>query len=187
MSIVRFTYKWEGFPGAPGYTNIYATTTDPEDVGLAFNDFIGSNPGTFPAGLEVTLMPEAEELDETTGTVTGLIPIAGGLVLTGTGTSAWAGPAGMVVSWSTGGLVAGRRVRGRTFLVPVVSFVYGSDGTIEASALATWRADLATYLAATSGRQVIWSRPRAGLAGSAHVVTGGRIPDMVAVLRSRRD
>jgi hypothetical protein len=97
----------------------------------------------------------------------------------------------------TDGIVAGKHVRGRTFLSPLGSGLQDSDGTPTSAALAlgalfstTWRG------AGTSVRGVVWSRPKIVpnsdptayiRFGSSHDITATYVKDQFAVLRSRRD
>lgn len=181
-------WDWTGFPGAPGVTSIYADTEEPEAVGVAFDDFLRAVATTsIPDIVTITLRSEYEVLDEATGTLESVGTFGGVTPINCAGTGGYSAASGMVLSWTTGGLVAGHRVRGRTFVVPLSAGAYEENGTLKDVTLATHRSQLATFMTAAGGHQVIWSRPRAGLAGSAHAVTAGTIRDKVAVLRSRRD
>lgn len=93
---------------------------------------------------------------------------------------------GACVTWNTGLIVAGRRLRGRTFLVPLSTQAYDNDGTLTLAAQ-TALENFGTALLAVGGLGV-WHRPTAaGNDGAASGVTSFRLRDKVAVLRSRRD
>lgn len=193
MAIHRITTVWRGFEGAPGYSNFFFTgdgsggaAADSRARVLAFwNELTLLIPGT------VSLLTEGEAavIDEVTGSVTGYEvaatePVAGN----GGGTGGYSAASGAVVTWMTAGVVNGRRVRGRTFLVPLVGNSYENDGSLTSSAVTTLN-DAASELVGTgfdSGFGV-WSRPGTSGGGTFWEVNGFRVPDMAAVLRSRRD
>lgn len=193
MTIHRVQAVWTGFPGAPGYSSFYFR---PFTGGGDVDQAIGRVRGFFaewrrllPLGVSIQVQATVEEVDETTGMLTGYLdgeeveP-----VLTSTAGNDFAGPAGAVVNWLTGTVRNGRRVRGRTFLVPLGLNAYDSDGTLGDTALSDLRAG-ANILLSTEFEQelVVWARPNGGSPGEAASVTGHRVPDMAAVLRSRRD
>lgn len=185
--IVRFTWLWTGFAGAPGYTNIYARGVDPEDVGLAFNDFLAAQVSRIPNVVTIQLQPTPEVLEDTTGELTGVVDIGSTTAIDCTGPGVYSAPSGACVSWSTAGIVSGRKVRGRTFLVPLIADAYQADGSLQDATRAAMLSDANTFLTAAGGQAVIWSRPRTGVPGSSHPITAANIADRVAVLRSRRD
>lgn len=99
----------------------------------------------------------------------------------------------IVVSWLT--TIAARRGRGRTFLGPLNASVVESDGTPVPSAISMARDAAATLVAANdddNGWAVcVWGLDVAGGApNSPHVardITGRKVNDRFAILRSRRD
>ena len=59
----KVVVNWSGFPGAPGFTNLFATTTDPlqegvDEFALAVNALIGHWANTLPTGVHVVVNPE---------------------------------------------------------------------------------------------------------------------------------
>jgi hypothetical protein len=125
-------------------------------------------------------------VDETTGLITGAWTAGTAATITATGgTGAYAAGTGAFVRWQTNGIVAGRRVRGRTFLCPIITTGFDSNGTIASTQLGTLQT-AATALAA-AGKNQVWHRPSPGGSdGSAHIVVAGTVPDKVTSLRTRR-
>jgi hypothetical protein len=109
-------------------------------------------------------------------------------VVNGGGSGAYSAPSGAVLHWLTGTVRNGRRLRGRTFIVPLANSNYEANGTLAAGTItAIQNAGLALMDEATT-RLVVYGRPAPNAAdGVAALVTGARVPDMAAVLRSRRD
>nr|CRY95231.1 hypothetical protein [uncultured prokaryote] len=193
MTIARVTAQWSGFPGAPGYSNFFfevAGSLDeqlgaPQRVRTAFSSILQQ----LPAGVRVQVSPTVEYIDEATGQLQDYgdaeeTPD----VVNGSASGNWAGPAGAVINWNTATVRDGRRVRGRTFIVPLASTAFQNDGTLGSSALSVLD-NFATNIrggAENTAGFVVWGRPSSS-PGVAAPVTGHRVPDMAAVLRSRRD
>jgi hypothetical protein len=112
------------------------------------------------------------------GTGDAIVGVAGGAAFS-------AGPAGICVSWTTGGVNRGRTVRGRTFVVPVSATVFEADGTIATSVLPAL-APAALSWAVDDPPFGIWSRPVAGAGGAWFPVVSAHITDQAAILTSRR-
>lgn len=193
MPISRVTAQWSGFPGAPGYSNFHfqASTGTPDsqaDVDLV-REFFDELRGLLPVGVNVLVQPTVEILDDATGALVDYETVATPpLVVAGASSGTYSSPSGAVINWLTSSVVGGRRLRGRTFIVPLGSAAYQNDGTLSSSALTTLNAAAAILSAAgfSSGFGIL-SRPVGGGAISFGEVTGHRVPDLAAVLRSRRD
>jgi hypothetical protein len=111
----------------------------------------------------------------------------------------YAAPSGAVVTWLTAQVLDGRRLRGRTFIVPLAGSKYQSDGSLDAATISVIQAAANQLISAQSSSFVIWHRPFAGspavgsrAARPAHdgghaFVTSAVVHDFTAVLRSRRD
>lgn len=193
MAIHRVTATWTGFTGGPGYTSFYFSPfTGGGSAGAARQrvlSFFSSMSQIIATGARIDISPTIEVIDEETGTLQSYIDDDTEVGYTqGASTGSYVGSAGGVVSWSTNTVVSGRRVRGRTFIVPMRTTAFQDDGTLTTQALTSMRDGADALMASDFDQQlVIWSRPRGGSGGVAAPVTGYRVPDMAAVLRSRRD
>lgn len=193
MAVYRVSAQWTGFTGAPGYSNFHFTENPTGDTGSVIRAqvrqfFVALNQ-LLPGSVTINISPTIEIFDETTGLLTGyetdpeqLDPV------NGTGTGSFSGPSGAVINWLTSTVVNGRRLRGRTFIVPLRSTAYEDDGTLGANIIG----DLNEAASVLSGPDFestfcIWSRPQGGGTGAVGPVIGHQVPDMAAVLRSRRD
>lgn len=139
-----------------------------------------------PAGVVVTIPGSGDIINDTNGQLTGTWTSAGGgpAVMNGLNTSA-AGVGGCI-TWKTGQVVHGRRLQGRTFIVPLHTDAYDSSGLIKASAKTTL-GSFANALQA-SGPLAVWHRPttKGGSDGTSYGVSSNRVMSKVATLRSRR-
>lgn len=193
MAIHRVTTVWGGFQGAPGYSNFFFTgdgsggqaeESRSRVVGLwnAINTEL-------PNDVTLRTDPEVAVIDEATGMTTGFITIdTPATPSTGGDSTGYSAASGAVINWLTAGVRNGRRVRGRTFIVPLGGGAYQSDGTLTADALDALQAGAESIIgdAFDSGFGV-WSRPANGSGGLFFEANGHRILDRVSVLRSRRD
>lgn len=182
-----------GFPGAPGFTTFYFNGEDSTDRDNQFRHvkaFLELAKGLFPNTWSAAVQAEGRVLTASSGVLdtTTTVP-ADGTANPSVGTAAvatfGAGAAGICISYTTTGINRGRRVRGRTYLVPISAGVYGPDGTIDNAFLAGIRTAFQTW--ATDPLEFgVWSRPREGSGGVLYPVDAVSIKDKAAVLTSRR-
>lgn len=185
------------FPGSPGYTNLYYANPVADNLPLAaIETFFTTIKAYFPTGSVTQVPNQGDYIEDTTGQITGQWAQSGPLPIGNTGTGVYSGASGALVHWHTDGIVDGRRVRGRTFLVPLVSGVYDAGGTIASNVLSAIQAAANNLVAAEGADLAVWSRPReadpeatppkAARLGSSWNVTAAAVPDLAAVMRSRR-
>lgn len=142
-------------------------------------------------GVTITVPGAGDSIDDTNGDLVGGWAVAGGGEVVGTGDVNSPGGVGACIGWNTGGIVNGtkgpRRLRGRTFLVPLHAGCYGPDGTIGSTVLP----GIQTFANAlqASGPLAVWHRPSSATAtdGTSYGVISNRVRDHVAFLSSRRD
>lgn len=193
MEILRLTARWTGFNGAPGYTNFHFAggggfISDVGQVATRTREALQNLSLALPSDVSISLTGEAQRLDSDTGLLEGYESFTPPSAVNGQVTGGYSAASGAVVNWSTGDVRFGRRIRGRTFIVPLGGSMYQDDGTLTPGALGMLRnfADEMTSFDLDSEFGV-WSRPRNGSGGVFASVTGFNVPDMAAVLRSRRD
>jgi hypothetical protein len=145
----------------------------------------------FPPAVKWRVQSDVPVIDETTGQMVDIASAGTRTDIVATAASGvYSAASGVVVTWRTTGVRNGRRVRGRTFLVPTANVAYENDGTIVAGAISSIGTANATLLGGVGAWQLgVWARPTAVGAtdGIWHEATSSTIPDKVAVLRSRRD
>ena len=184
-SVSRLTVVWSGLVGMPGYSNFYYK--NPIGASARLGAYLGAIRNFFPTGLTWTIPAEGDVFDAGSGTLTGFWSESGGGPLTATGAPLHAAPVGAVVNWLTEGINRGHKIRGRTFLVPLSANAFQDDGSILDTTLGSLRIAAATLISDGAAEQVVWSRPVAGAGGAIADITDTRVPDLAAVLRSRRD
>lgn len=197
--IIRIRINWTGFVGSPGYTNLYFEPVPEGDpITQATVDAAHTKvqtwmlvvKGYLPVNTTIAVDPQVAELDEATGDLQGFWNIAAPTVQPGTMAGAYTSGAGVCINWSTQGVRKNRRVRGRTFLVPVGGATFQSDGSIENASLTALR-NASTALAVDSNgcRLVVYARTPGAIIpdGGAYDVITATIADKPAFLTSRRD
>ena len=194
MAVASIKTVWSGGPSAPGLTifNVRYDGTAIDSALTAVREFWIDNQALIPSAYTMRVQQMADLYDETTGLLTGSVtaaaepgPVAGSM-LTG-----WAAGVGYRIDWATNEIKGGRRVKGRTFIVPADASLFDTDGTLKSAsgtALAGYAATLRDALIAAGKPLVVWSKPSLkNPVGSIHDVFGGAVIDKPAVLRGRRD
>lgn len=196
--ILRVKINWTGFVGAPGYTNLYFSEFVSEGYTQAHADGAVAKAVSFVNGIKTYLPnvvtigvdPTVEIVQADTGQLVGFFTTAPAAPSAGTASGTYSAASGVCFSWGTNGVRNGRRVRGRTFVVPVAGAYYDLDGTINNTAATSLRATGAALLATGGVTDFgIWSRPssKGATDGVWHAAETATLKDKVAVLRSRRD
>ena len=183
-TIDRLTCVWSGYPGLPGYSNFYFTNA--AGTAAKLDTFFNGFAGYLGQGITITIPASGDTFDAATGALVGDWSYSGGSTVAGQGTSNHAGPVGAVINWKTNGINRARKVRGKTFLVPLYKDAYDEQGTLAAAVQAAIQNAADVLVASAAPVFVVWSRPRLGTGGTASEVTSAKVPDLAAVLRSRR-
>ncbi len=185
MAIDKGVWTWTGFAGAPGYSVFYATP----DMGISgvIKTFFESMKTLIPSVINIASPTTGDRLNELSGQLTGTWTGGVGGSTQGTGGGDFAGPAGLSITWLTDGVVNGRRVRGRTFIVPIIATSYDNTGSLDTGVVSQAQSAADALVTAAAGNLLVWHRPVNGGGGSVHPVTGARVADKAAILRSRRD
>lgn len=184
VDISRVRTAWTGFVGAPGVTTMYFydTATAVDSVHTFFN-----NIQTYlPSDVHLQVENVGDVIDDATGNLVDTWTSDSVGEVTGSDGGSYAAPAGAVVDWLTNTIGAHRRLRGRSFIVPLADACYQSDGTLDTTHRAGIQSAASGLVEAQSASFCVWHRGVGG-AGSSGLVTSAFVPDLVAILRSRRD
>jgi hypothetical protein len=201
-SLWQITWRWTGFTGAPGFTNLYfaAPVGDPAEALAAATKsrllFAGISTA-LPSATHIDLATDVKLIDEIDGETLGIVTVSGITTVGGGSVAEYSGPVGACIDWPTLTLHAGRRMQGRTFLVPLARTAFSADGTLENAFVVQFATAAEAMRTATGPTFGVWGRPRAAkpayvpplpaIAGLWGPAVSSRVPDMAAVLRSRRD
>lgn len=199
-SLLRVKLRWSGYQGGPGYSifhfrdfsGVAGSAAQVAGAVSKVDAFISGVRFAVPQVVSMQTMSDVEELEDTTGELTNVYTGSPAAAQLGnaTGTATFASAVGAVVNWRTAGVRNGRRVRGKTFLVPLSSAAFETNGTLSTAALSGLNTAAAAMVNPVGdGDLGVYARPSGPGAtdGIWHVATSHNIPDMGAVLRSRRD
>ena len=139
-----------------------------------------------PGDVHIQVQNFGDVISDTTGELVdswSADPVA---VVNGGSGSKYAAPVGACVNWHTETVVGGRRLRGRTFLVPIESASFQTDGSLDNEARANLQGWADSLVSSESSSFVVWHRGT-GSDGTFGLITAAQVPDKAVVLRSRRD
>jgi len=181
---------WSQFTGAPGYSVFYGP--DAATLLPVLHTFFEAIKAVFPAPLTITYPTNGFIIDDLTGAQTGTWTTTAQTATVGTGTGAYVGTAGPVVSWRTSSLTpvvpgvrgGGKLLRGRTYLVPVIIGQFDNQGNISGSCVTLIQS--AANAVAASTKLGAWHRPKGGTGGMSAQVTTALVTNLPATMRSRR-
>lgn len=163
------------------------TTVPPPDM-TAIRTAFATLQSALPISTTITFPSSGVTIEDTTGDLSGTWSFGSTPApVSGSSTDTSAAGVGACVNWTTGAIVGGRRLRGRTFIVPLSTNSYDQNGTITTAQLTAF-ANFRVAMLALSPELMIWHRPTTtgGSDGSSSVVTGSSIRDRVAYLSTRR-
>jgi len=199
---------WAGFNGAPGYSNFHfadiGTDAGRNAAGAAVHSFFQTLMPHLRISWTVSVLGEVTEYDMATGDLLGAAAMTTvPAFVTGSDTSnSWAGGSGYSVQWNTGLIHTGRRLRGRTYIVPAAN-VFEADGTMSLTAINLAGTAAAALIGAVGAEFSIWKRiftkptldmtgaeikafKQVQVGGALAPVTGYNVKDSAAQLRTRR-
>lgn len=187
MALQRLRCEWTGTGvEGPGLTTFFAEADGTLAISVGATGFFTALRSRIPTGTSIFVPNGGDLIDELTGTLTGTWGTSGGTTISCNGAGSFAGGVGARVVWETDTIRAGRRVRGSTFVVPLVVSGYEANGTLAGVAVTDLEQAIADMLVQVPTQMRVWSRPRPGLTGAGVQVARGVAPDKVSWLRTRR-
>lgn len=199
MSIQRVKVVWGGIPTGAGVSTFYTEGGAVPDL-TKLRTALDNLKTALAPGVTLQIQNQGDTLDETTGVLTGAWSTTSQAIITSTGTGSYAAPTGGCINWNTESIHNGRRLRGRTFVVPMNVGQYGASGQLLAGAVTALQGVIAGVLLAVTPHFVVWGRPvkpkdadgkvipgSVGTGGLAGVISSGTVPTKAMVLTSRRD
>lgn len=186
MALTRVRTVWTGVPGTPWYSNHYfdVDAGDAQTCTDAIIDFWSDTKAAQSSLVNWTVENSVTVLNPANGQPTDVITTVGATD-NGDGSGDMVTRASQIlISWRTGVFLAGRELRGKTFVPAVVSSTIDGDGGVE-SAVVVQFLGYADALLTTPGHPnlQVWSRKN----GTVTPVSSVQVSTEWAVLRSRRD
>lgn len=186
MTLNRVRVAFTGVSGLPGVATFHfgSSVTDM----TALRTFWDSVKAVFPNTFVISVPNSGDTINDDSGQITGAWsgPAQTNVVGTG-GVGSYLSTAGAMVRWTTPQVVDGRRPIGKTFLVPAMTSIFSSSGTIASATVNTVQTAATALVVAYAGELKVYHRPKAGHGGVGCTVTAGTAISKQVVLRSRRD
>lgn len=195
IDVAILRVNWNGWSGGPGLTQLaidyQGDVPAVEASADAVRNFLFGVRTFIPQSILLTISQDLDLFDSTTGVLSGSITMsAAPSGVQGSYVGDWSAAAGFQVGWKTSAIQNGRRVAGRTFIVPAAG-CFDVDGTLESSAVTSIGTAAQALVDANTANPTapvsIWGRPSEGKPASFAPISGYSVPDQGAVLRSRRD
>lgn len=193
MGVLEYRVGWNAAGTNPGVSVFHGRITGGVTAGNAAQSHADrirkffDDVKTLCAGNQAWSFPgEVLELNTSTGQLEDVHTVTPPAAVASTGSGVYSAPAGVRCEWRTDAIVNGRRLRGRTFLVPTTTSAMDSNGTIAATALVTLASACANFFSTTffsNAQPCVWSRTH----GIQADITSAFLPDEISVMRSRRE
>lgn len=190
----RVRVTWTNFPGAPGLSTFYlaAGSTNVAPI-LTFFTAIKDQ---FANLLTWTVPSSGDAIDTADNKIVGAWTGSGGGSVSAASTSApYSGTSGALVRWTTGAVLNGRRLTGRTYLVPLHNTAYANDGSLATTTVTLIQNAGNALITALTPSLTVYGPPRdagtlgptdPGKASISSPALAAVVPDLAVVMRSRR-
>lgn len=185
----EYVVRWTGGRIGAGATVFHfrsiASDSGAQGIANAARTLFDSLKGYFPDEVVFTFDAEVKELADD-GTLMAVYSVTPGANVAGGSSGTYANGSGICVRHVTSAIIGGRRIIGRTFLVPIAASVWNTDGDLSASVAGIINSTFATFASAVSlsGSDLsVWSRKNS----SVSKVTGSQALARPTHLRSRND
>jgi hypothetical protein len=157
-ALERIRCIWTGFVGSPGVSTFYAT--DAATLLPQLRTFFQVCHDYLPTDVYIDIEPSGDTIESTTGALTGSWAGSAVAQVHGNDSAAYSGVSGGLVQWASSTVLSGRRLRGRTYLVPFGGGQYDVSGQIASSQRGSIAAAAQALATAASGNMKIYQRPR---------------------------
>lgn len=181
--INRVQAAWDQPGGFKGLNTFYQTgTVDLEP----YRQFYSQMAASLPDNVTITMLSSNLQYESETGAVTASYSADPAAAVAGTSTGDFAAAVGAVVRWNTNAFLNNRRVRGRTFIVPLDAASFDTNGGLDASFITGVQGFGDALISDLSDQLYVWHRPVNDVGGQIFVATSSTVPSTPAILRSRR-
>lgn len=172
---------WSGGPGGPGISTFYGDDTD-EPIQAYVASLFEGIALKVPSSITFTVPNSGNLIDVATGQPVGTWSSGTTRTIPATATGVYAAPVGGLIRWETADFHNGRRVVGKTFVVPLFGGAFDAAGTLTSTVVADLHTASSALVDGATGLRVYSHKFHA----ASSVVTSS-VPDEAVVLRSRRD
>jgi hypothetical protein len=199
VGLYRLQSAITGLAGGTGLSTFHflASAGSGADAQASVDAFWNALESVMHVSLSVASTGELVTFEDTTGEASSFTPVTGETHPGVDANSELPAATQGLIRWSAGGVVAGRRVQGRTYIPGATEANSGTDGLPQTPYRTALDNAAAALLASVLSTPVVWSRPVTadpeanppieGRLGSSHQILSGAAWTQWAVLRGRRD
>lgn len=179
--MLRLRVNWSGVNSGFSVMHFADDITIAQAAADAVDDWLQDLAATIVVAQSFQVDPEVEEVSEANGNVTGVTTVTS-ITRTGSVNTAPVPQAAQALfRWRTGVYVAGREIRGRTFVPGLALANSSAAGELASTTVAALQTAGTSFLAASGFG--VWSPAR----GQFQLATSSSVWPEFAVMRSRRD
>lgn len=184
----QYRAVWSVPGGGTGYSVLHFTTAGTAAAAQIIADnvraYFESIKGLFPDDVSISYESEVLDLDDA-GTLLAVWAVTPPSTTVGINAAVYSRAAGARVDWGTDTIVNGRRLAGRTYLVPLASVCFTTTGLLTTVNQAEIVTKSQAFITATGLNRPlrVWSRTHATSA----TASKASAPFQGAILRGRRD
>lgn len=196
VNLNRVRVTWAGLAGGPGVSTHFFDTSATPPLAQIRAAYAGLS-NLIPNQVTIQVQNAGDQIDAATGKIVGDWAGTAVAAVTSASSGSFSPACGAVVDWRSSVIVNNRRLRGRTFIVPLLSVAFSTAGQLTPAALTTLQTFATGLMPGTGPAMQLWARPvaatkgnptpKAPRPGSSSIVVSNSIPNMTAILRSRRD
>lgn len=183
VDLNRVQVVWAESGGFTGANTFYQVG----DVDLEiYKTFYDALEASIPSDVTISYPSSNLTYDSATGNVLSSWSATGQLDTIGTSGTDWARGVGAVLNWETTAFLNNRRVRGRSFLVPMEAASFDADGNVDPGFRSSVEGFAQTFIDDLDGALAVWHRPINSAGGQNYIVESCSVSGTPAILRSRR-
>nr|CRY96794.1 hypothetical protein [uncultured prokaryote] len=185
----EYVVRWQGARIGAGASVFHfhsiGSSAGAAGIATAVKQLFTSTQALFSADITFSFDAEVRELSNS-GTLIAAYPVAPPADISGSSNSSYANGTGLMVRHNTGQVVAGRRLLGRTFMVPVVTSCFSTSGDVTSATQTTVNgafSALRTTVSGSGSNFAVWSKTHAAVGD----VLGSETQSRPSTLRTRND
>jgi len=169
-----------------GVSTFYFGQEQGDTTGDALNDLFVALGAWVPNDVTWTIQQEGDLINDADGSLQGTWSDGPDFNVIASSAGAHAQGVGTYIRWDTAGINHGRRVKGRTFVVPLITAAWDTAGVMGGGPRGVISSAASAFRGALGDAFLVWSRPTASGPGMSFPTVGSFVPTTPSWLRTRR-
>lgn len=185
-NLARVRVEWSGSPVQGGGLSTFYFDEAGSGWTAAVTAFFNAIKGVFPTLLTWKIPGSGDLINDASGALTGTWDEGLDQSVAANGVGQYPFGVGARVVWNTDGLTNGRRVKGSTFLAPLLSGQFEGSSALVPAVVTLFNTAANDLADSPDYDMKIWTQAVNGSGGKSSSVVSASCPDKVSWLRSRR-